>query len=127
MPPAPDHPSTDHGFTLLELMVALAVFSLAVMALLNLAGENVRAAGAIETRALAAVVAENRAVEALSDPAAPALGVAEGVEDAGDRRWRWVRRVSRTADPDILRVDVLVRAADGAATVAEVSVFRVRR
>ena len=47
------------GFTLLETLVAMAIFSLAVMALLNLAGENTRTAAIVEERTLAGVVAEN--------------------------------------------------------------------
>jgi len=49
------------GFSLIELLVALAVFALAVLALLNLAGESTRTAVLLEERVLAGVVAENRA------------------------------------------------------------------
>ncbi|MFP5297125.1 MAG: prepilin-type N-terminal cleavage/methylation domain-containing protein, partial [Alphaproteobacteria bacterium] len=38
------------GFSLVELLVALAVFSLAAMALLNLSGENTRSAARVEDR-----------------------------------------------------------------------------
>lgn len=97
-----------NGFTLIELLVALSIFSLAALALVNLASENVRAAGRIESAALAGVVAENRAVEALTAYRAPTIGQLAGAERAGDRPWRWVRRVSRTADPDVLRIDIAV-------------------
>lgn len=100
--------SRREGFTLIELLVALTVFSLAAMALINLSGENTRAAGRIETRALAAVVAENRAVEVLSAQRPPPIGAINGAERAGDRIWRWSRKVSTTADPDILRIDIIV-------------------
>ena len=112
------------GFTLLELLVALAVLSHAAMALLNLAGANARTAGALETRTFAALVADNQAVEALTDPAAPALGVSQGTEAAGGRTWRWTRSVARTDDRDILRIDVRVADPSDDRTVAEVSVFR---
>lgn len=112
------------GFTLIELLVALTVFSLAAMALINLSGENTRAAGRIETKALAAVVAENRAVEVLTSERPPAIGVVSGVEQAGMRTWRWNRRVLATADPDILRIDIVVLdpASPGPASV--LTVFR---
>ena len=114
------------GFTLIELLVALAVFSLGVLALLNVSGESTRTAGAIEERVLAGVVADNRAVEAMTAVRAPPLGVSNGVERAGERAWRWTRTVSATADPAILRVDVRVARVDGRRTVAEVSLFRSR-
>ena len=112
------------GFTLIELLVALTVFSLAAIALLNVSGENTRAAGRIETRALAAVVAENRAVEILAAPRPPAIGVVSGAEQAGGRTWRWTRRVVATADPDILRVDILVLDPASPRPAGALTVFR---
>lgn len=110
------------GFTLLELLVALTVFSLAAMALINLSGENTRAAGRIETKALAAVVAENRAVEVLANSRPPVVGVSSGAEQAAGRTWRWSRTVARTEDPDILRIDIVV--LDDAGPAGALTVFR---
>ncbi|MBX3479200.1 MAG: type II secretion system minor pseudopilin GspI [Caulobacter sp.] len=112
------------GFTLIELLVALTVFSLAAMALINLSGENTRAAGRIENRALAAVVAENRAVEALTSERPPAVGATTGAERAGDRTWRWTRKVAATADPDILRIDILVLDPAAPRPAGALTVFR---
>jgi general secretion pathway protein I len=115
------------GFTLLELLVALAVFSLAVAALLNLAGENTRAAALVEERVLAAIVAENRAVELLTGPAPPAEGRTSGQEEAGERVWLWTTTVAATEDPEILRIEVAVRPEGLDRTVGEVTAFRTRR
>ena len=60
------HPCRRHphaGFTLLEMLIAVAVFALVVLALLNLVGESTRTAAVVEERVLAAIVAGNRAVE----------------------------------------------------------------
>ena len=102
------------GFTLVEMLVALAVFSLAAMALLNLSGESTRSAQRVETRTLGGMVAENVAVDAA---VAPMLGEGEtsGVSDLGGRRWAWSRAVTATADPDLLRIDVQVRDDEGQA------------
>lgn len=103
------------GFTLIEMLVALAVFSLAAMALLNLSGESTRSAQRVETRTLGGMVAENVAVEAA---VAPALGEGENssVSDLGGRRWAWSRAVTATADPDLLRIEVRVRDEEGQAS-----------
>lgn len=113
----------EQGFTLIELLVALAVFSLVVLALLNLAGENTRTAQLLQTRTLAAMVAENAAVEALISPEPPALGEAEGQVQLGGQDWVW-RRITAPADQGLLRIDIQVRGASEPQTVAEVSVFR---
>jgi general secretion pathway protein I len=117
-------PRSDQGFTLLEMLVALAVLSLGALALLNLAGENTRQASAVEERLFAGIVAENRAIEALTSAFPPALGREGGAEVAGGRTWRWTRQVSRTADPAVLRVDVTVAGPHSRRTSGEVSVFR---
>ena len=112
------------GFTLLETLVAMAIFSLAVMALLNLAGENTRTAAIVEERTLAGVVAENQAVSVLTARFAPAVGDSEGGGEQGGRAWRWRMRVALTEDPQILRVDVRVSAPGSDAVAGEVSLFR---
>ncbi|MFN3522491.1 MAG: type II secretion system minor pseudopilin GspI [Phenylobacterium sp.] len=121
---APRRRRAEEGFSLIEVMVALAVFGLAVLALLNLAGENTRTVSAAETRVLARVVADNQAIEALTSPLPPAVGAVRGEEQAGGRRWRWTRQVSRTGDPQILQVAVRVADPSGRRTAAEVVVFR---
>jgi general secretion pathway protein I len=115
--------ASEAGFTLIELLVALAVFSLAVLALLNLAGENTRTAQIVETRTLAAMVAENIAIEAVIDPAPPPLGEAEGKVRLGERDWTWRREVS-APEGGLLRIDVRVVPADETRTAAELVVFR---
>ncbi|RZJ18041.1 MAG: type II secretion system protein GspI [Brevundimonas sp.] len=108
------------GFSLLELLVALAVFSLAAVALLNLQGESTRSQVRVETRTLAGVVAQNLAVEAVTAPRPPSDG--EGRTALAGRDWRWSRSVVATDDPEILRIDI--RVADGADPAALLTVFR---
>jgi general secretion pathway protein I len=94
------------GFTLIEMMVALAVFSLAALALLRLHGATVSNTAVIETRALGQLVANNLAVEALTDAVPPPLGKSEGAVENGGRKWRWTRMTKRTADVRIVRIDI---------------------
>ncbi len=116
--------AAEQGFTLLEVLVALGVFSLAAVALINLAGQNTRSAGIVEARTLAAVVAENRAVEAIAAPGLPA-GAASGTETQAGRVWAWTRSVVATDDPAIQRVDIAVREpAAGRQVLSALTVFR---
>lgn len=112
------------GFTLLEMLVALAVLSLAVLALVNLAGENSRTGVVIEDRVFAGVIADNRAVEALTSAVPPAVGETRGNEAAAERMWRWTRRVSETPERGVLRVDIAVMSETSDQVLGAVTIFR---
>lgn len=108
------------GFSLLELLVALAVFGLAAVALLNLQGESTRNQARIETRTLAGIVAQNLAVEATTAP--NPLPDDTGVTTLARRSWTWTRTVAATDDPDMLRIDI--RVSEGDEPAALLTVFR---
>ncbi|WP_395943819.1 type II secretion system minor pseudopilin GspI [Brevundimonas sp.] len=109
------------GFTLIEMLVALAVFSLAAMALLNLSGESTRSAVRVEARTLGGVVAENIAAEAMIAPSLP-VGQVEGETRMANRVWRWRRVVSGAEAPGVGRIDVRVFTDEG--QVADRVLFR---
>lgn len=104
----------DNGFTLVEVLVALAILSLAALALLRLQGAAFGTAAHLDERAMGAIVARNQVVALLTDPAPPAFGQAAGVERNGDRDWRWFRTVSRTDDVRLQRIDIRVVGPTGA-------------
>lgn len=112
------------GFSLLEVIVALAVFSLGALALLNVTGESTRAQEANQTRAIGRIVAENQLVEAMALKEPPAQGTTSGTERAMDRSWAWERTITPTEEPRILRIDVRVHEEGQTQTVAEFSSFR---
>ena len=117
-------PAGSSGFSLIEMLVALAIFGLAVLGLLNLAGESTRTAVVIEERVMAAVVADNVAVDAMTAGARELGEPGQGREVAGSVEWRWTRTVSATEDPSILRIDIAVRPPNEARVAAERSLFR---
>ena len=98
----------DRGFTLIEVMVALAVFGLAVLALVRLEGAAVRGAATVEEATVAQLVARNVALDAMTDATPPTPGRTDGAEPNGGRTWRWTRLVSPTGDPRVMRIDVAV-------------------
>jgi len=103
----------ERGFTLLEMLVALSVISIAALTLVRLDAFAVRTAGDLDESTIAGIVAQNRAVELWTDPAPPTIGIsAIGVANAG-RNWRVEQRVARTADDSLLRIDLIVRPESG--------------
>lgn len=103
----------ERGFTLLEMLVALSIISIAALTLVRLDAFAVRTAGDLDERTMAGVVAQNRAVELWTDPAPPTIGSSvSSVANAG-RTWRIEQRVAPTADASLLRIDLIVRPASG--------------
>jgi len=97
-----------NGFTLVEIMVALAVFSLAVLALLRLETATSRGAGILDDSLVAGLVARNVANDAITDARPPVAGRTTGSEVNAGRTWRWVRQVRATGNAGIVRIDVAV-------------------
>lgn len=96
------------GFTLVEIMVALAVFSLAVLALLRLETATIRGARVLDESLIAGLVARNVANDAITEGRPPVAGRTTGSEVDAGRSWSWVRQVTATGNASIVRIDVAV-------------------
>lgn len=111
------------GFTLIEMMVALAVFSLAAMALIRLEGAIIRSASTLDRTIMAQIVARNIAVETLTDATPPVPGISSGVEENGGQSWRWQRLAAPLGDQGAARIDVTVSDSTGT-TLGRLTVVR---
>ena len=111
------------GFTLIEVLVALAIFSLAALALIRLDGAALGTAARLDERAIAAIVARNQGNAALLEPVPPTFGASAGIESNAGRAWPWTRTVSRTPDRRLQRIDIRVAGSDGS-TLASFTVLR---
>ena len=102
-----------NGYTLLEVMVALAIFSLAALALIRLQAFSMRSAADVVAHDMAWQVARNRGAELLSDVTPPVLGNTQGAENFGGRDFRWTQTVKQTDDQRVVLIDVSVEGNDG--------------
>lgn len=111
-------PAAPNGFTLVELLVALAIFAVAAMALMRLNLFAVTQSRALGDGQLAALVVENEAALALTDPRLTVGLVQSAVTNAG-RSFDVARRVTPTDDKRLLRIDIAAirRGGRGRATL----------
>ena len=100
--------SAASGFTLIEMLVALAIFSLAALALLRLEGATITSTSVLADRAIGQIVTRNLAVQVMTDLRAPTIGETTGSVVNAGRTWRWARLTKRTDDARIVRVDLAV-------------------
>lgn len=98
------------GFTLVEVLVALAIISIALMAALRAAGQGTSNVGELRSRLLAGWVAENRLAEHRAREDWLPLGIQRGSERQGGLDFDWREEVIATPNPAFRRVDVLVFA-----------------
>ncbi|MFN2259331.1 MAG: type II secretion system minor pseudopilin GspI [Parasphingopyxis sp.] len=112
-----------NGFTLLEMLVALAVFSVAALTLVNLQRVVLADTATLGDRTIGRIVAQNVAAEALALPEPPARGTETGEEENAARVWRWVRETGESPEPGVLRIDIAVTDAQET-PVARLTVYR---
>ena len=102
---------TDRGFTLAEVLVALLVFSVAAMGLAHLVTETTSGAGHARAMALARIEADNRLVEAVSDPAVLQAGTMTGTSVQRGQSLDWTRQIDVRDEEGIAGVRVTVTNA----------------
>lgn len=96
------------GFTLVEVLAALAVFAIAAIGLSQSTGESTRGAAHMEARFLAGIVADNQMVEAMIDPAPLRVGAITGTAIQRGRSYNWTRLVAPTERRDVIAVSITV-------------------
>lgn len=102
------------GFTLLEVLVALAILAIAMAAVSRTASSSIRNADALRIRVIADWVAQNRLAnhQAINDWPSP--GIQTGSEDQAGQTYPWQEEVISTPNPTMRRIVVSVYAPDDA-------------
>lgn len=103
------HPVAVRGMTLLEVMVALAVFAIAGLAVMKTASEHLSALNYLEQKTLATWVVENQLVQQKLENKWPGDSWAEGDEQMAGSTWYWRYRGVATADNNFRALDMEVR------------------
>jgi general secretion pathway protein I len=98
------------GFTLVEVLVALAIVSIALLAALRAAGEGTNNVSELRARLLAGWVAENLLAEHRARADWLPLGMQRGSTRLGGLDFSWREEIIATPNPAFRRVDVRVYA-----------------
>ena len=100
------------GFTLLEILIALAVLAVALGAIIKAGSDFTGNHAHLQDRTLANWVARNVLVQFQLDGEWPRVGERKGTMDMGHREWRWLARISQTEEAQLRRIDVEVSPRD---------------
>ena len=100
------------GMTLIEVMVALVVISLALTAATVAIGQIISSANSMRDRTYASWVGQNQLAEFRLAGELPETGRSSGEVRFADIDWTWEATVSETGVENLLRVDVAVGFPD---------------
>lgn len=99
------------AFTLLEVLVALAIFATVAAALLSASARSLQNEARLEEKTLASWVADNYLTDLQLAQSPPATGnTSRDLEYAG-RQWQLYSETLATSEPGMRRVDVWVALA----------------
>ena len=107
-----NHPG-QQGFTLLEVLVALAVLAIVMGALIKVTNSYAFNAVYLQEKTLAQWIAENKAVEYQLMQEFPPVGSKEGETEMAKVDWQWRVKVSNTEDKRLRRLDISVALQQG--------------
>lgn len=102
------HNPGDRGFTLLEILIALAILSIAFASIITVAANQSVNVAYLRDKTLAHWVALNQITELQVANKWPATGKQQGDEEMGLQKWHWERTVSETPDDRVRKLEIAV-------------------
>ena len=97
-----------NGFTLLEVLIALAVLAISATAVIGQSGSSLKQINTLESKTIAFVLAENQLDLAIAANAFPATGRSTQTVVFNDVQW-WVHtEVSATSEPWLRKIEISV-------------------
>jgi len=115
---------TQNGFTLVEVLVALAVLTIALAAVMRALSQSIDTSASLRDRTIAMWVAQNRLTTHLVERDFPAMDTTEGDAEMAGREWRWREQVmAAPGEPDMRQIHIEVRAASGPQPLAKLVGF----
>lgn len=99
---------TSKGFTLIEMLLALAVFAYAASSILSVLGQSARNLSDIEQMTFASWVVNDRLVELQVDSQWPPKDKDKGEREMAGQKWFWQQKVEKTQDTNLRSITVFV-------------------
>jgi general secretion pathway protein I len=118
-----------HGFTLIEVLIAMVVLSMGLMAVIKVVSEVSTSAIQLQDKTYAQWVGLNKVAEMRLQTTWPATGKSDGTSDMADRTWHWTMEIKDTPNKDIRQLDVSVNPEsekDAKVATVVVTAFLVR-
>lgn len=100
------------GFTLIEVLVALIVVGLGMLAVIQTVSQTASNTSYIREKTIAHWIAMNQLTKVRLEPNAPAIDKSSDEVEMAGRDWRWTMEVKETPVESIRRIEVSVRPSE---------------
>jgi len=114
---------SERGFTLIEVMVALAIVGLSLTAVAASMSQMIDSATAMRDRTYASWIAQNKIAEIRLANVLPEVSTSSGDEEYANTLWAWRAVVSETGIDNFRRIDVYVSRPGSEYVIRTVSGF----
>ena len=111
------------AFTLVEVMVALAIIALSLTAVASKMSRMIDTSNSMRERTYASWIAQNKIAELRLANVIPEVTTTSGDIEYANCQWRWRAVISESGIENLFRVDVEVFDADGDALIRKVTGF----
>jgi general secretion pathway protein I len=113
------------GFTLIEVLAALVIVALGMLAAIEAVSQSARNGAYLREKTLAHWIGMNVVTERRLQTSPPDIAESTGQVEFAGERWQWTMKVTQTEVESMRRMDVSVRlaSADEKSSLATVSGF----
>lgn len=116
----------DKGFTLIEVLVALAILAIALAAAARAASVAIEGAQETRLRTLATWIAQNRVAELMATPLATATGEISGRSSMAGIEFEWQQKISETPNTAFRKIELKVLRPAKAQSLVTLNAYLVR-
>ncbi|PHR93166.1 MAG: type II secretion system protein GspI [Robiginitomaculum sp.] len=103
------HKHMQRGFTLVEVLVSLVIFSTAIIGLMQAGTQNARAVYIAQQKQLAGMIADNQLILATHTNAPTQIGTQQDSVQMAGRQWHWQIRTEETSQAGFYKLIITIR------------------
>ena len=113
----------NHGFTLIEVLVALAIVAIALGTIIAITSQDIMRVDSMQKRMFANWIAQNKLAENRLNNIKNSVGTEDGSITYAGSEWTWEIITSESGIENLLRMDVTVSNANNDTSIRKLTGF----